>query len=118
MMLQNLMESYLNNKPVMVSPVIDEVVPLSVKKPKWNVSKNKIQRVFTFEDRKQKEAFIVELIKYCRESDCDIEYRVRSEKVGVILFASAVEVSNMEFEAKKDIDKIRKDVVYYYAKEE
>ena len=73
---------------------------------------------FKFEERKPKEAFIVQLIKYNRETDADIEFRCRGDIVAVIIRSLAPELSEIEFEAKEDCDKIKKDVSYYYAKED
>ena len=61
---------------------------------------------------------VLEVLKYCRDSDAEIEFRVRADKVGVILHALSPQLSEIEFEAKIDIDKIRKDVVYYFAKKD
>ena len=120
MMLQNLMENYLNNKTKIVTPVsdIENNMPVTAKKSKWIVEKNKLQKAYKFESRKQREAFVLELLKYIRETEADIEFRVRKNKVGVILHAISPQVSEIEFEVKSDIDKIRKDVVYYFAKKE
>ena len=120
MMLQSLMENYLNNNTKIVMPVsdIENNMPVSAKKPQWSVEKNKLQKAYKFDSRKQREAFVLELLKYARETEADIEFRVRNNKVGVILHAVSPQVSEIEFEAKADIDKIRKDVVYYFAKKE
>lgn len=120
MMLQNLMENYLNNNTKIVMPVsdIENNMPVTAKKSKWIVEKNKLQKAYKFESRKQREAFVLELLKYIRETEADIEFRVRKNKVGVILHAISPQVSEIEFEVKSDIDKIRKDVVYYFAKKE
>ena len=119
-MLQNLMESYLNTNTKIVMPVsdIENNMPIKIKNSSWKVENKKLQKAYEFESRKQKEAFVLELLKFCRETDADIEIRVRKDKVGVILHSLAYEVSEIEFEAKKDIEKIRKDVVYYFAKKE
>ncbi len=119
-MLQNLMESYLNTSTKIVMPVsdIDNNMPVKIKNTSWKVENKKLQKAYDFESRKQREAFVLELLKFCRESDADIEIRVRKNKVGVILHALSPEVSEIEFEAKRDIEKIRKDVVYYFAKKE
>lgn len=119
MMLQNLMESYLNENKVKSYPDSDKSeLPIKPKEEKWSVSTKCIKKLFSFKSRKQKEAFVLELLKYDRDTDCVIEFRVKQKKVGVILHALSSEVSEIEFEAKKDIDKIRKDVVYYFAKKE
>ena len=102
MMLQNIMENYLNSKTIDIYPVSDK----------------KLKKVFKFENRKQKESFIIEIIKYIREAEAEIEMRIKNQRVAIILHALSPELSEIEFEAKEDIDKIRKDVVYYFAKKE
>ena len=119
MMLQNLMENYLNSKTVNVYPVSNNSnLPVEPKKNKWIVENKKLKKIFKFENRKQKESFVIEIIKYTRESDAEIEVRIRNQKVAIILHALSPELSEIEFEAKTDIDKIRKDVVYYFAKKD
>ena len=101
MMLQNLMESYLNENKVKSYPDSDKSeLPIEPKKEKWSVSTKSIKKLFSFKTRKQKEAFVLELLKYSRDSDCIIEFRVKNSKVGVILHASSPEVSEIEFEAR------------------
>lgn len=119
MMLQNLMENYLNNKTITVYPIDkDDSVPVEPVKNKWSIEKKSLKKVFNFKTRKQKEAFVLELLKYDRDSDCVLEIRIKKEKVAIILHALSPEISEIEFEAKVDIDKIRKDVVYYFAKKD
>lgn len=114
------MENYLKENTKLVMPVsdIENNMPVSPKSPKWKIENKKIQKAFTFENRKQKEAFVLEVLKYCRDCDADIEFRVRNNKVGIIINSLSPQVSEIEFEAKADIDKIRKDVVYYFAKKD
>ena len=118
-MLQNLMENYLSNKTISVYPVgKDDSVPVEPVKNKWSIEKKSLKKVFNFETRKQKEAFVLELLKYDRDTDCILEIRIKEEKVAIVLHALSPELSEIEFEAKVDIDKIRKDVVYYFAKKD
>lgn len=118
MMLQNIMENYLNSKTINVMPAgKDDSLPVDVVTwSGWRAESKKLQKVFEFDSRKQKEAFVIEILKYDRDTDCIIETRIKNSKVAVILHASSPDISEIEFEAKVDIDKIRKDVVYYYAK--
>ena len=119
MMLQNIMENYLNSKTVNIYPVNDKSsLPVEPKKNEWTNDHKKLKKVFKFEKRKQKESFVIEIIKYIRESDAEIEMRIKNQRVAIILHALSPELSEIEFEAKEDIDKIRKDVVYYFAKKE
>ena len=55
-MLQNLMENYLNNNTKIVMPVsdIENNMPVSAKKPQWSVEKNKLQKAYKFDSRKQR----------------------------------------------------------------
>ena len=118
-MLQNLMENYLSDKKTVIQPVGDSFeMPLKTQKNTWLVEKNSLRKKYKFEERKPKEAFIVQLIKYNRETDADIEFRCRGDIVAVIIRSLAPELSEIEFEAKDDCDKIKKDVSYYYAKED
>ena len=113
MLLSNIMSNYLNESNKF--EVENSFKPLNVKKSNWDYTKNSIKRVYEFNKRKFVEAFAVEIIKYKRESDADIELRFRGLKVGIIVHAYSSVVSELEKEAIKDIDKIRKDVMYYYA---
>ncbi len=109
------MSNYLNESNSVTVP--SNKSPIVPKEEKWEVSNKKLQRVFSFSSRKQKEAFVVEVMKYIRESDADIEVRLRKNKVGVIIYSLSPSLSEIEFEAKVDINKIKKDVAYYFAKE-
>jgi len=90
--------------------------PIKPKDDEWTVLENKITRSYSFEDKKFLEAFIVEIIKYNRESDVDLEFRIRQNKVGIIIHSLYFQVTDLEIKAKKDIEKIKRDVMYYYAK--
>ena len=118
-MLQNIMESYLNSKSINIYPVNDKSsLPVEPRKNEWTTDHKKLKKVFNFKIRKQKEAFILEIVKYIRDADAEVEFRVKNQKVAVILHALSSELSEIEFEAKVDIDKIRKDVVYFFAKKD
>lgn len=112
MYLRTVMSNYLNESSFEVE---NSFRPLSVKKSEWEYSDKSIKRVFEFEKRKFVEAFAVEIIKYKRESDADIELRFRDLKIGIIVHSYANVITELEKEAIEDIDKIRKDVMYYYA---
>lgn len=119
MMLQNIMENYLNNKSKTIYPVEkSSQMPLVPVKKEWVVNDKSLKKMYSFETRKQKEAFVIEMLKYIRESDAVIEIRIKNEKVAIVLHAISPTLSEIEFEAKSEIDKIRKDVVYFYAKKE
>lgn len=112
MYLRTVMSNYLNESNFEVE---NSFKPLSVKKSEWEYTEKSIKRVFEFEKRKFVEAFAVEIIKYKRESDADIELRFRDLKIGIIVHSYANIITELEKEAVEDIDKIRKDVMYYYA---
>ena len=119
-MLQVLMENYLNNKPV-EKQFTNKIIPkgenpIKVKKSQWQISEKKMQRVYTFQRTRTQEAFVVDILKYKRESDAEIELRLKNDQVAIIIHALSPQVSEIESEASRDIDKIRKDVAYYFAK--
>ncbi len=120
MMLQMLMENYLNNSPVndqeknKIIPKGEN--PIKVKKSQWQTFERKMQRVYTFKRTKTQEAFVVDILKYRRESDAEIELRLKNDQVAIVIHALSPQVSEIETEASRDIDKIRKDVAYYFAK--
>ena len=111
MYLSEIMSNYLNEN----FEVQNNFKPLQVKKTSWDFEEKKVKKTFQFEKRKFLEAFVVELMKYNRESDADIEIRFLNLKVGIVIHSLSPEVSEIEVEASKDIDKIKKDVMYYYA---
>jgi len=120
MMLQMLMENYLNNKPV-EKQFTDKIIPkgenpIEVKKSQWQTFERKMQRVYTFKRTRTQEAFVVDILKYKRETDAEIELRLKNDQVAIIIHALSPQVSEIETEAARDIDKIRKDVAYYFAK--
>lgn len=91
--------------------------PLTVKKSKWLNEEKKMKIIYDFKNRKQKESFVVELLKYLREAEVDLEFRVRQNNVAVVIHAYSSQISELEIDASKDVDKIKKDVMYYYAEE-
>ena len=124
MMLQEVMSNYFNDslkENSNLMPILNyenNNSPVLPKSSKWVSSEKNISRKYSFDSRKQKEAFIVEILKYIRESDCDIEFTVRENNVTICIHALSPSVSDLEIECQKDIKKIRKDVVYYFAKKE
>ena len=119
-MLQMLMENYLNTSPV-DDQAKNKIIPkgespIEVKKSQWQTFERKMQRVYTFKRTKTQEAFVVDILKYRRESDAEIELRLKNDQVAIIIHALSPQVSEIETEASRDIDKIRNDVAYYFAK--
>lgn len=113
MYLQNIMSGYLmeNNR----FEIENNFKPLKPKSSDWSFETKRMTRTFNFDKNKFLEAFVVELLKYNRETDADIEVRFFKNKVGIIIHALSSEISEIEIEASKDINKIKKDVMYYYA---
>lgn len=113
------MSSYLNesseDSPQRFS-VENSFTPLKPRESSWSEHNDKLKRVFEFEEKRQLEAFVVEMIKYNREADASIEVRFKGLEVGVIIYSLSGVISEIEVEASREINKIRKDVVYYYAK--
>ena len=114
MYLQNIMSNYLNESTKTFS-VENQFKPLKVSKDTWLYEEKRVVKTYVFEKRKFLEAFVIQLIKHNREADAIIEFRVKEMKVGCIIHALSPTISEIEVEATKDIDKIKKDVMYYYA---
>ena len=114
------MENYLNPHSVdkkYTSQVIAQGEnPIEVKKSKWEMHEKRMQRVYTFKTNRVFEAFVVDILKYRRETDANIELRFKEDKIAIILHALSPSISEIEIEAAEDIDKIRKNVAYYFAK--
>lgn len=118
MYLQNLMSNYLTESNQKFE-IEDSFKPItSIKKNTWKTFDNNLKKVYEFEKTKFLEQFVLQLIKYNRETSAEIEIRFRKNEVGIILHALSGQVSEIEIEASKDIDKIKKDVMYYYADKE
>lgn len=90
--------------------------PLTVRKSSWNFEEKRVTKSFVFDSNRFLEAFVIQILKYKRESDAIIEFRVKENQVGCIVHALSPNISEIEIEATEDIDKIKKDVMYYYAK--
>ena len=118
MYLQNIMSNYLNENTQSKFEVSNEFKPIQAKKSSWSNEEKKITKKFVFKKRKFLEAFVIEILKYIRETDAQIEVRFREKSLGIIIHALSSSISEIELEASKDIDKIKKDVMYYYADKE
>ena len=115
MYLKNIMSNYLNEN--VTNYVSGGFSPIQPKQTSWIIEDKKLSKTFSFDDRVFLEAFVVEIIKYKRESDADVELRVRGTKAGVIIHSLSFQISEIETKTQKDIDKIKKDVMYFYAKQ-
>ena len=93
-------------------------LPVKPSATEWEISEKKLKRLYNFKNRKFKEAFIVEILKYLRETEVDMEFRSRDNNVLIVIHAYSPSISELEIESSKDIDKIKKDVVYYFAEKE
>lgn len=118
MYLQNIMKNYLNENQTGKFEIENSFKPIEIKKSTWSTQEKKITKKFDFDKRKFLEAFVIEILKYIRESDAQIEVRFREYSLGIIIHASGPSISEIEIESSKDIDKIKKDVMYYYADKE
>ena len=115
MYLQNIMSNYLNENTQNFA-VENNFKPLQVSKKSWNFENKRATKSYSFKENRFLEAFVMELLKYKRETDAIIEFRVREDMIGCIVHALSPSISDIEIEATEDIDKIKKDVMYYYAK--
>ena len=109
------MSNYLNESNTNSNFQLEQ--PITVKKSKWSSEETKLKIVYDFKNRKQKESFVVEILKYLRDTQVDLEFRVRQNNVAVVIHAYSSQISELEIDASKDVDKIKKDVMYYYAEE-
>ena len=115
MYLQNIMSSYLNESKQEFT-IEDSFKPLTVSKKSWNFEEKRATKSYTFKSYRFLNAFVIQLLKYKIETDASIEFRVKEFKVGCIVHSLSPNISEIEIEATEDIDKIKKDVMYYYAK--
>mgnify|MGYP003979429237 CR=1 FL=1 len=114
MYLQNIMSNYLKEEKKF--EVENNFKPLNVNKSEWVYEEKRIVKTYEFEDIKFLEQFVLEIVKYNREANACIEARFKDNKVGIIIHSLAFKLSEIEVEATKEIDKIKKDVMYYYAR--
>lgn len=123
MMLQEVMSNYFNdiNENSNLIPILnndDIKKPIIPKSSSWEIKDKLLFKEYKFDSRKIKEAFIIEMLKYIRESDCDIQITFRENKVKVIIHTLSASITELEIECQKDVKKIKKDVSYYFAKKE
>lgn len=121
MLIQNVMNEYFNevNENKNLIPNIDygyNSSPIKPKNSNWSIDEKKASIDYTFESRKVREAFVVEMMKYIREAECEIEVALKNKKVKVSIYPYSPTMSEIEYEALSDIKKIKKDVSYYFAK--
>lgn len=114
MYLQEIMTNYLNEEKRF--DIENSFRPLTVKKSTWETSNKRLLKKFKFDKTKFLEQFIVEIIKYNRETPAQLEIRFKNKTVAVLIHASSADITEIELDAAQDVDKIKKDVMYYYAK--
>jgi len=112
MLLTNIMSNYLNENTV---SSLESFNPVKVKKSDWQFEQSKALKSYEFDTTKKLEYFVVEVLKYIRESSAKIEVRFLANKVGVIIHSRSNQVAEIEIEATKDLNKISRDIDYYYA---
>ena len=112
MKLQSIMTNYLYEDKRF--EIENSFKPLAVRKSTWEIREKRLVKKFSFEKTKFLEQFVVEIIKYNRESSALIETRFKKDTVAVLIHSTSYDISEIELEASKDIDKIKKDVMYYY----
>lgn len=122
MLLKNLMNDYLienNNKNINnLFNISNKLMsPIEVKKTEWHLNDDNtcLKKIYEFKNIKQKDHFVLEILKYQREVEVDIEIICRGLIITVNLYSYYKEISDLETDTSKDIDKIKKDVFYYYA---
>lgn len=112
MLLTNIMSNYLSEN---TTSSLESFSPVKVKKTDWQFEQSKALKSYDFNSTKKLEYFVVEVLKYIRESSAKIEVRFLSNKVGIIIHSRSSQVAEIEIEASKDLDKICRDIDYYYA---
>ena len=119
MILSSVMKEYFEKPSIKEINYISENKSslVKVKKTSWQISEKLLSREYKLKTRKQKEAFIVEILKYLRECTCTVEFSCKNNIVSIVIYAISPYISEIELECAKDIDKIKKDITYYFASE-
>lgn len=107
------MSNYLKESSLSLTNTDSPIIPVNID---WKIQDRRISKIYEFKESRLLEAFIIQILKYNRESDVTVEFRAKKDKVGVIIHANSYMITNLELEAKADIEKIKKDIMYYYAK--
>ena len=113
--ISHIMESYFKKVDANFSI---EKKPVKIKKNTWKIFKRKMYKVYTFKSSRLLEYFIVEILKYKRESNAIFEFRCKKNVVEIYITSELVDLTEVELECSKSIDKIKKDIMYYYASKE
>ena len=115
------MKEYFDNNNIMIENKLNMNMsqnPVKVRKTSWSRSDSTLTKIYLIKDRKQKESFIVEILKYMRESSCEIEFTCKKREVIILIRSLSPYISELEIECSSDLDKIKKDIMYYYASKE
>jgi hypothetical protein len=122
MLIQNVMNEYFNevneNKNLIPNINYGYNNPVKPKNSNWNIDEKHAKIVYTFKSRKIREAFVIEMMKYIREAECEIEVTLKNKKVKISIYPLSPSMSEIEYEAISNIKKIKKDVSYYFAKKD
>lgn len=114
-MLIDYMNDYFGEKKI----IENKKSVVKIKKTDWlhNKDKKTLSKSFSFKRNIIREAFIIEMLKLTREARSQLNIKFNCEDaVDVIIEAYSPQISEIEIELSKNVDKIRKDVFYYYAK--
>jgi hypothetical protein len=110
-----IMESYFKKVDANFST---EKNPVVIKKNTWKISKREMYKAYTFKSRRLLEYFIVEILKHKRECNAIFEFRCKKNIVEFYITSDLVDLTEVELECAKSIDKIKKDIMYYHAPKE
>ena len=113
--ISNIMESYFKKVDANFST---EKNPVKIKKDTWEISKRKMYKVYTFKDSSLLEYFIVEILKHKRECNAVFEKKKKKNLVEFFITSELVDLTEVELECAKSVDKIKKDIMYYHASKE
>lgn len=118
MILSEILNDYFNsgNSSVTNNFLLNEAksdLPVKKKESKWEVSDKFLSKEFIFKREEEQDYFIIELVKFRRESDADVRIIVKKDTVKVVVYSLSSYVTEIETEAVEDVDKIKRDVFYY-----
>lgn len=118
MILSEILNDYFNsgNSSVTNNFLLNEVksdLPVKKKESKWEVSDKFLSKEFIFKREEEQDYFIIELVKFRRESNADVRIIVKKDTVKVVVYSLSSYVTEIETEAVEDVDKIKRDVFYY-----
>lgn len=105
-----LMENYfMEEDSKNIKKTIPSTKPIVVSKSNWSKNENTLSRIFEFDNEEKYFWFSNEIIPFIQDSPCDIELRLRKNKVTVIIRALTLTITNLEISLTKEIDSLFKD---------